>query len=234
MQNEQGLFKTFAFLDIETTRLQQFECRTKIAQLTITACSVEHLLELKDVDAVPRVLHKLSLCVNPRKLIKLDTSEVNGLMHCLVAHNGNKFDFPEIMSYCKKLEKPLLESLICCDSLFVFMKIDEINEEQQLSMRKTERLDVEHILKSYDSDENLMTITQLEMDFIENVPSNGKKQRREHIPEKNKKQKISPKTRKNMFPMGYHKLREIYKRFFGTYPENSHDSEADVKMCLCL
>lgn len=337
MQNEQVTsttpsFKTFAFIDLETTGLPSLEFnRTKITQISITACSVEHIMELKDREAIPRVLHKLSLCLNPRKLIKLDSSEITGLTNellqnerkfdedtvdlinnflahlqqpvCLVAHNGNKFDYPILKTTLKLVNKSLPESLICCDSLAVFKKIDEIYEEnsktlingykmtswekiqtQQVLMMDAEILEIEEMLKNYDSDENLMTITQLETDFIrhdhqviksepdnendniqarqrqnettpnkpvkveeKNAPSknpelnDSKKRpssaaRRELFPTTSEQSKASPKNGKKVYPRGHYSLREIYKRFFGVHPENSHDSEADVNAllkCVC-
>ncbi|KAL7048104.1 hypothetical protein ACKWTF_003217 [Chironomus riparius] len=331
MQTEQvtsttSSFKTFAFIDLETTGLPSIEYnRTKITQISITACAVEHIMELKDKEAVPRVLHKLSLCLNPRKLIKLDCSEITGLTNellqnerkfdegtvdlinnflthlqqpvCLVAHNGTRFDYPILKSHCKLLNKPLPESLICCDSLSIFRKIDEIYEDnsrtlingykmtswekiqtQQVLMMDAEILEIEQMLKNYESDENLMTITQLETDFIRNVPQvvksepvddiQARQRQNETTPSKpvkvedkgppsknlepsdNKKRpssaarrslfpestKTSPKNGKKVFPKGYYTLREIYKRYFGVHPENSHDSEADVNAllkCVC-
>lgn len=337
MQTEQitsttSSFKTFAFIDLETTGLPSFEFnRTKITQISITACSIEHIMDLKDKESVPRVLHKLSLCLNPRKLIKLDCSEITGLTNellqnerkfdentvelinnflahlqqpvCLVAHNGDRFDYPILKSHCTALNKSLPESLVCCDSLTIFKKIDEIYEEnsrtlingykmtswekiqtQQVLMMDAEILDIEQMLKNYDSEENLMTITQLEADFITNAPhavksepeneiddirarqlqnettpskpvkieeknapsknpdSNDSKKRplsaarRELFPETTEKPQTSPKNGKKVYPKGYYTLREIYKRFFGVHPENSHDSEADVNAllkCVC-
>jgi hypothetical protein len=255
--------------------LPEFQRRTKIAQLSITACSVQHILELKNKDAIPRVLHKLSICLNPFKLIKLDTSEINGLTNellenekkfdkstvdlinsflahlqqpvCLVAHNGQKFDFRELQSYCKQLNKPLLESLLCCDSLFVFMEIDKNNEleKQQISMMDTEKLEMDNKLDTYDSYEySLLTLAQLEEHFIRNNPQviksdgeiNDIQQLREHLTVKSGQLKYLPQNGKVEFPMGYHKLREIYNRFFGAYPAKSHDSEDDVitlLKCVC-
>ncbi|XP_070498470.1 three-prime repair exonuclease 1-like [Chironomus tepperi] len=245
MQNEQvtstaSSFKTFAFIDLETTGLPSIEYnRTKITQISITACSVEHIMELKDKEAIPRVLHKLSLCLNPRKLIKLDCTEITGLSNellqnekkfdentvdlvnnflahlqqpvCLVAHNGNKFDYPILKSHCKLLNKPLHESLICCDSLIIFRKIDEIYEQnsrtlingykmtsweriqtQQVLMMDAEILEVENLLKNYDSDENLLTITQLETEFIRNVPQDVKSEPDDDIQARQRQNETTP------------------------------------------
>jgi hypothetical protein len=53
---------------------------------------------------------------------------------CLIAHNGDKFDFPILKKYCDELKRSLPGSLHCCDSLPVFRKIDEKFEENTRTM----------------------------------------------------------------------------------------------------
>lgn len=118
---------TLVFFDLETTGLPQFEFnRTKITELTLVACSVEHISsaspsQQRQQRALPRVLHKLSVCTNPFRMIQPESSKLTGLdnfmleheekftantgallVHfvrqlrqpvCLVAHNGSDFDF---------------------------------------------------------------------------------------------------------------------------------------------
>lgn len=117
-------FKTYAFFDLETTGLPGSEkTKTRITELSIVACSVDHLRS-SDVNLknIPRVLNKLSLCFNPRKLIPPKAEELTKLNNflleqfngfdtnsgtciksflnqleepvCLIAHNGSIFDFP--------------------------------------------------------------------------------------------------------------------------------------------
>lgn len=117
--------KTIAFFDLETSGLPQYEFnRTKITELSLIACSVEHIRRSSPSDGVrvPRVLHKLSLCVNPFRMIDPESTRITGLdnfalehehtfdanagallVHfvrqlqapvCLLAHNGDGFDFP--------------------------------------------------------------------------------------------------------------------------------------------
>lgn len=150
-------FKTFAFFDLETTGLPQMEYNnTKITQLSLVACSVEHLLSINNIHDIPRVTHKLTICLNPFKRISLIAEEVTGLSNellqherkfdnntltllksffqqlqqpvCLVAHNGNNFDFPIFKAHIMKLSDTLPSSLLCCDSLQVFRDIDKIQD----------------------------------------------------------------------------------------------------------
>lgn len=224
MQNEQitsttSSFNTLAFIDLETTGLPSQESRPKITELSIVACSVEHIMGLKEKNEIPRVLHKLSVCFNPAKMIKLRSSEITGLSNellerekkfdentvdfitnflshlqqpvCLVAHNGFSFDYPILKSQCASLNKTLPDSLICCDSLKIFRKIDEIYEEnsrtlingykltswekiqtQNVLLMDAEILEIEQIVKNYSSDDesdvrSSLTVTQLETDFLQ-------------------------------------------------------------------
>lgn len=123
--------KTFAFFDLETTGLPALEFnKTKITELSLIACSKEHLLNAP-LNQLPRVLHKISLCFNPMKMITPESTRItaldnyllekeksldinsgncllaflNHLQHpvCLVAHNGNSFDFPILKREFKRL-----------------------------------------------------------------------------------------------------------------------------------
>lgn len=130
MENEKHDIKTFLFLDLEATGIPDYEFnRTKITEIAMVACSKEHILKT-DRNLIPRVLHKLTLCVQPQKMIHPEATEITGLDNfmlehenkfdtniaqlmslffrrlqqpiCLVAHNGAKFDFPLLK---KELEK---------------------------------------------------------------------------------------------------------------------------------
>lgn len=69
---------TFVFFDIETTGLPDLEFnRTKMTEIALVACSkVELQNHLKGT--VPRVMHKLTLCLNPHKMIHPDSSKITG------------------------------------------------------------------------------------------------------------------------------------------------------------
>lgn len=161
--------KTLAFFDLETTGLPELEFfKTKITELTIVAVSVEHFLG----STIPRVQHKLSLCFNPYKRVDLKAMEITGLTNelleherkfdknamkliecfvfqlqqpvCLIAHNGNNFDFPLIKKQCGLLEGNLPFTMQCCDSIPVFKQIDSLNEQ------KVELLRNSYSLKKWD------------------------------------------------------------------------------------
>lgn len=159
---------TYVFLDLETSGLPELEFyRTKITEMSLVACSVDHLLSTFKED-VPRVLHKLTLCFNPYKRIQLESSALTGLTNelleqdnkfdsnamtmiecfinklqqpvCLIAHNGNKFDFPLFKKQYDLLNGHFPENLRCCDSLLVFQQLDLKVEDQDRIMRENYRL----------------------------------------------------------------------------------------------
>lgn len=75
-------FGTFVFFDIETTGLPDHEFnKTKITELALVACSKVELQKYVK-GTVPRVVHKLTVCVNPRKMISPDSSKITGKRNC--------------------------------------------------------------------------------------------------------------------------------------------------------
>lgn len=117
MSTEPCPYKSLVFFDIEGTGLP-YE-KPKITEISFIACSSSHFGESK---RVPRVLHKLSLCRNPKKTIPPVVVGLTGLDNfllehesifdketiqlitkffdqlqqpvCLIAHSGNAYDFP--------------------------------------------------------------------------------------------------------------------------------------------
>ncbi|CAO1362824.1 unnamed protein product [Diamesa serratosioi] len=159
---------TIVFFDLETSGLPDLEFyRTKITEISLVACSVDHLLSTFK-ESVPRVLHKLTLCFNPYKRIQLEASSITGLTNelleqdnkfdtnamtmiecfinklqqpvCLIAHNGNKFDFPLLKKQYDLLNGHFPENLRCCDSLLVFQQLELKIEDQVRIMHENYRL----------------------------------------------------------------------------------------------
>ncbi|XP_065357395.1 uncharacterized protein LOC135951639 [Calliphora vicina] len=172
--SEEGEIKTFVVLDLETNGLpsQQFNtCAiTELSLYTFSAkCltdkDIDTKLALKDVTEegvegfdqqppeLPRVLNKLTLMINPRRMINPIAEKVTGLSNemlenessfdkdtaeclnlflerlekpiCMVAHNGWTFDYPVIRYVYDKLNMSLPSSVFCVDSLKAFREIDE-------------------------------------------------------------------------------------------------------------
>lgn len=137
--------KSFVFMDLETTGLPKEENNTtKITELCLVAVQADHL----SLGVLPRIQNKLNLCFDPKKLINPLAMAVTGLTNrllqcqshfdltafnaiksfiehlqkpvCLVAHNGNGFDFPILRAEVEKLGADLPSDLLCVDSLVAF------------------------------------------------------------------------------------------------------------------
>lgn len=215
--------KTLAFFDLETTGLPDLEFfKTKITELSIVACSVNHFLDVQDNES-PRVLHKITICLNPYKRIDLKASEVTGLTNellehenkfdknamnllecfifqlqqpvCLIAHNGNEFDFPLLKKQCNVLEGTFPFTLKCCDSLNVFKKYHDMmqrkinllgNNLQQWNDVHEDGLmnaEIEHLLEDFSKrqndengiDEIFDVLVKNEIDVIEKAEQENQK-----------------------------------------------------------
>lgn len=143
--------KTYVFLDLETTGMPQEESnRTKITEISLIAVKREHILETRP-GAAPRVKQKLTMCLNPARLVQPGCSEVTGLCNdllerepyfdikvftiinnflsvltkpvCLIAQNGLNFDYPILKNQLEKLGVNLQEDLLCADCFHGFYDI---------------------------------------------------------------------------------------------------------------
>uniref|UniRef100_A0A182FDU9 Uncharacterized protein n=1 Tax=Anopheles albimanus TaxID=7167 RepID=A0A182FDU9_ANOAL len=152
--------KSFAFLDLETTGLPEYEfSRTKITELSVVACSRKHLLDSSF--ELPRVVHKLSLCFNPFRMISNQSSQSTGLYNdllqhegkfdgnagellklflarlqkpiCLVAHNGYRFDFILLKKQLTSIGISLeAGTVVCIDTIPAFRTIEADIERSTL------------------------------------------------------------------------------------------------------
>lgn len=152
---------SFVFLDIETTSTPQDEHnKTKITELSLLVLKRAHLLDAK-IGQLPRVLHKLTLCFNPCRMIHPGATAVSGLDNelleyetsfdmnvfntiklflecqqkpvCLIAENGHRFDFPILKNHFEKLNVSLPDYIMCADSLHAFYDILNINKNTIIS-----------------------------------------------------------------------------------------------------
>lgn len=156
---------SFVFFDLETTDIPGLKT-PKITELSLIACSKAHLLQTKHGE-VPRVLHKQTFCLNPQRLIHPKASEVTGLYNdlleneskfdhntaqlivlflerlqrpaCLVAHNGNRFDFVILKKELEALNAQLPDETYCIDSLPLFQTLDQISAQQEKIAQENEK-----------------------------------------------------------------------------------------------
>lgn len=156
---------SFVFFDLETTDIPGLKT-PKITEISLIACSKQHLLDSKHGD-VPRVLHKQTFCLNPQRMIHPKASEITGLFNdlleneskfdqktaqcivlflerlqtptCLVAHNGNRFDFPILKKEIESLNAQLPDCTYCVDSLPLFQTLDQISTQQEKIAQENEK-----------------------------------------------------------------------------------------------
>ncbi len=72
-------FGSFVFLDLESTGIPFREPdgkRTRITEVSMVSVSRSHLLKCDNF--MPRILHKITIPVNPRKLISDEASRMTG------------------------------------------------------------------------------------------------------------------------------------------------------------
>ena len=138
-------FSTFIFLDLETTGLQK---PVEITELSMIAVERKHIIESSMTKTTPRLLDKFTTCVRPTKEIGWFASSLTCLSNedlenrkvfdielgkivrsfimrqpqpvCLVAHNGDSFDFKILVSGLEAVGITLPESVQASDSLKAF------------------------------------------------------------------------------------------------------------------
>lgn len=140
-------FTTFIILDLETTGLRK---PVEITELCMVAVERSHIIESTKTKTIPRLIDKLTTCVRPTKEIEPFASSVTYLSNedlekkrgfdiehgrivksfimrqpqpvCLVAHNGDQFDFKILISHLGDVGITLPESVYASDSLKAFRK----------------------------------------------------------------------------------------------------------------
>ncbi|KAG4068426.1 hypothetical protein HA402_007946 [Bradysia odoriphaga] len=156
--------RSYAFLDLETTGLPAIEFnKTKITEISVVSASKDSLLNTEK-NELPRVLNKLSFCVNPCRQISSESTRITGLDNfmleneskfdenfvkllnhfllqlpqpvCLVAHNGDRFDFPIMQRQLKTLNMTLPDDTLCMDSLLFFRSYEDYLEREKLDEPK--------------------------------------------------------------------------------------------------
>jgi len=126
-------------------------------------------------DVVPRVLNKLTICVYPMTTIMPAVSNITGLdnynltdqarfdmnttvmlksfLHrlpapvCLVAHNGDKYDFPLLKAELEKIGGTLGTDILCADS---YIGLQEILKNRKITDDKRGNLPEEESMEDVD------------------------------------------------------------------------------------
>lgn len=213
--------KTFAFLDLETSgfisggKADRERVYPKIIEISMIAVERGCLERMSGSSQLPRVLHKLTLPVNPGKALDQRISSLTGLNNsilagfanfsplvssavvaflsclmapiCLVAHNGRLFDFP----------------------IFAHHVASEATSEQSVLTRL---LCTDSLILFKELDANVAPQTVP-------VPSTDVT-----IPASSSISDPPPAKRYN--------LSSVYRNIYGTVPAASHGAEADAETLL--
>lgn len=182
---------TYVFVDLECSSLpSEDNNRTKITELSLVAVKRDHVLGTRP-GATPRVQHKLTLCINPRKFIQPSATEVTGLCNellehepafdmqvfntintflnlltkpvCLISQNGHNFDFPILKNHFVKLQAKLSKDILCADSLHAFYDIEHSNKPPA---RNTKQKSIINERNSLENKPNILSFTNSELPQI--------------------------------------------------------------------
>ncbi|CAG4951842.1 unnamed protein product [Parnassius apollo] len=258
------LISTFVFFDIETTGLpHQERNQTKITELTFVAVSAIDI-ECTAIGSLPLV-NKLSLLFNPQRKINPEVVRLTGLSKsslaqqpvfkskiktlnsfleelpkpvCLVAHNGNRFDFKILSAEYKDADAKFPEDLLCVDSLIGFKKVlkdDTLyKKSQQNNVRpvSTSSPKIEDILTDDEGEwpelnasvEEWQQIDELTRS-LSNISCDKVKDERKCFERNNVKGK---EVRKKVS----YALSELYRRLLKKEPAHGHRAEVDCMMLL--
>ena len=194
----------------------------------------------------PRIVNKLTLCVYPMATILPHVSDITGLDNymlngqskfdkstgtllnsflshlpspvCLVAHNGDCYDFPLLKAEMEKVHTPLDPSILCVDS---YSGVKNIYNKKVDGSQPDTRTNI----KSIGSDVNTSNINRnLSVEFLKNQTTYYQPRSRKFW--SSKKVKISPLCLPSSFS-----LVNLHNHLLGFPPSKSHGAEAD---CLSL
>ncbi|XP_062585269.1 uncharacterized protein LOC134246941 [Saccostrea cucullata] len=140
---------TVVILDLECTGLINPGSRPRVTELCLLSVQREELLTPV---GLPRVCNKLVMCINPKKMIDPAASIITGLYNdaleaqspfdddtitsishfvsrlpqpiCLLAHNGNGYDFKILNAELKRIARSLPGEIYCADSLEALRALD--------------------------------------------------------------------------------------------------------------
>ena len=179
MNHKRIPFQTLVFFDIEATGLKSTTYKPRITEMSLIAINYKDFLKIRCLPEsstesqsnslsfqngttynLPRVTNKLTLCINPLKLIMPDVSDLTGLDNynlegmkpfsvetvklmnnfleslpqpaCLVAHNGLRYDYPMLNA---EIQKVLLENSTViseCKTLLDILCIDSLSALREI------------------------------------------------------------------------------------------------------
>ncbi|XP_073821220.1 three prime repair exonuclease 2-like [Musca autumnalis] len=274
MSAQHDEIKTIAVIDLETNGLPWQQGNTcAITELSIYAFSSSNLRGYKEDSLhqqldddlqisekfeppmLPRVLHKITMMINPEKSIHPDAAKMSGLTNslleneapfdentanclfmflerletpvCFVAHNGWSFDYPVIRYVLQRINMAIPSSIYCIDSFKAFRELDEKQFKIQTIKERIQQMEECSNSQSqiYSQNCDILLSTLL-------AAENEKRLFSLNMYRELFSQPFTPATR---FPKkGTYVLGNIYERVFHQTPENLHRAEADVEILTKL
>lgn len=271
----QGKVQTLVFIDLESTGLPCFMPKYKVNITEIALVAIERTNFREGL----RYSHKLTLCVRPRHTIMEDASRITGLDNgqlelcptfetvaplverfllvlpqpvCLLAYNGNGFDFPLLHAELQRCGVDF-GPFLCCDAMPVIKQLlCDPDLPEQLELAALQELTPD-FWKDFDEcdmlDDDALRLSPTEVTPTKSrtVPTNAAPQKR-HAPVRDAPPDKS--ARKSLFSAkesvagqaparngarnGARQsftLESVYKRLLGRPVRSAHNAEAD---CVAL
>lgn len=243
---------TVVFFDTETTGLpHQERNRTKIVELSFLAVTRSDI-NRKDGPAIPAIC-KLNILFNPQKSIASAAAKITGLTNetvkylptfkekfntikvfledlkkpvCLVAHNGNTFDYKILLAECKDVNVNLPEDLLCADSMSYFRQLFKKRALPQTSLPMLLKSKSPELTEDEDEWPSL-NVTPEEFQEIDDLSSSTGLSFDVNIRKSPIKKEEKKKTARQCL-----KLSNIYTELVREEPENAHRAEDDCIMLL--
>ena len=242
------------------------------------------LLQLRKLS--PRIVNKLTLCIYPMATIVPLVSDITGLDNynltgqskfskstgdlinsflsllpapvCLVAHNGNDYDFPLFKAEMDKTGTQLNSDILCIDSYVgireIFRKEKnivraenetvtevELTEENEIVQMEIDAVSDLIITGVFETEMAEGTSTEVNLSKAENeeTPKSARYKSNICLPPKKRKQYFSSEIAKSRKVLKFENpgeptsfsLVNLHRHLLGCPPEQSHGAEAD---CLSL
>lgn len=250
---------TYVFIDLETTGLPAEEHnKTKITEISMVAVKSEHVLDTQP-GASPRVQNKVTLCLNPGKIINPDCTKVTGLCNdilenetdfnlkvfeiinnfldilqkpvCLIAQNGTAFDFPILKRQLEKLKINFSPDILCADCYHAFYDILEERKSHVHNGHTNFNVkDVPHEKEYIDDADLLLLDNTLFMKIInESTPLKPIKYK-EIVNRRGVSKRRFPWSGSK--PKESYKLKNIYERVMNRPAVGAHRAENDCILAL--
>ena len=242
------------------------------------------LLQLRKLS--PRIVNKLTLCIYPMATIVPLVSDITGLDNynltgqsqfskstgnlinsflshlpaplCLVAHNGNDYDFPLFKAEMDKTGTQLSSDILCIDSYVgireIFRKEKKIVGTEKESVTEIELTEENKVVQMeldavsdlintgvFETELTEETCTKANLSKVENerTPKSARYKSNICLPPKKRKQYFSSEIVKSRKVLKFENpgdpksfsLVNLHRHLLGCPPEQSHGAEAD---CLSL